>query len=61
MADANEMERRHRAITNVLRQISAEAAQFPPVVRAEDILKEVTRDNWQVGKNPWVTRGNDHE
>ena len=35
--------------------------QFPPVVRAADILKEVTRDKWQVGKNPWVTRGNDHE
>jgi hypothetical protein len=33
---------------------------FPPIVRAEDILKEVTRDKWQVGKNPWVTRGNDH-
>ena len=66
MADANEMERRHRAITIVLRQISAEAAaegaQFPPVVRAEDMHRESIRDGWIMGEHPVrFLRGNDHD
>lgn len=36
-------------------------AQFPPVVRAETMLRESIRDGWIMGEHPvrWL-RGNDH-
>jgi hypothetical protein len=37
-------------------------AQFPPVVRAETMLRESLRDGWIMGEHPVrFLRGNDHE